>query len=242
MLESERLATSGVSKNAWLSAPRRLLIEQVTAAAACAVKLLYSRRCMFDEEAEVRLSPGGRTVRIVRSSCVWRPTDAAQGLVEVRFEGTVSRVPAHHVHRLSPHDAQLVAERLLSHSAATFGFHALSQAQRSADALADLLERDFVAVEVDEHRYTWSGPPVPPRPTPPPLEPTTLPALTWIGVSVVDADEPARTFAGAQFRLRLPDSATRSGALDGTASVRVDDIEAGKGWFELVDIPRDPSP
>lgn len=194
-----------------------------------------------DEEAELRLSPGGRTIRLVRSACAW---DLRDGRMEIRFRGERFIVPARQVRPLSPDEARSAAEVLASHAPEALAFaHVVaglvSSRRDPQPALVELLVHDFVVVEVEERQGSWYRPP-PPRPEAPELELPSVPALTWLGVVVVDADEPGRTFSGSQFRLRLPDGATPSGALDGAASVRVDDIEPGKGWFEVIDVRRDP--
>ena len=57
---------------------------------------------------------------------------------------------------------------------------------------------------------------------------------------MLDADEPERSFARAELRLRLPDGSAQTDALDDAAHVRADDVQSGQCWFELTDVPREP--
>ncbi|MCY1065066.1 hypothetical protein OV090_09860 [Nannocystis sp. RBIL2] len=180
---------------------------------------------MFDEAAEIQLVPGGATIRVLRS---WAP-GASEG------------------RRIAASEAAAIAEVLLSGSAASFGFRELVQRllqvgnRDPRPALARLLMDEFVTIAVADTRGLWLGPGVRPRedrPTPGPELPRREPG--WVAVSVVDADEPGRSFAGAQFRLRLPDNSLRSDALDDAGGVRVEDVTSGRCWFELTDVPRTP--
>ncbi|WP_434425103.1 hypothetical protein [Nannocystis pusilla] len=180
---------------------------------------------MFDEAAEIQLVPGGATIRVLRS---W-----AAGASEGR--------------RIAASEAAAIAEVLLSGSAASFGFRELVQRllvgnRDPRPALARLLMDEFVTITAPDTRGLWLGPGVGPRedrPTPGPELPRREPA--WVAVSVVDADEPGRSFAGAQFRLRLPDNSLQSDALDDAGGVRVEAVAPGRCWFELTDVPRTPS-
>lgn len=180
---------------------------------------------MFDEAAEIQLVPGGATIRVLRS---WAP-GASEG------------------RRIAASEAAAIAEVLLSGSAASFGFRELVQRlllvgnRDPRPALARVLIDEFVMIAVPDARGLWREQGVPPRedrPAPGPELPRREPG--WVAVSVVDADEPGRSFAGAQFRLRLPDNSLRAEALDGAGGVRVEDVAPGRCWFEVTDVPRSP--
>ncbi|MCY1013612.1 hypothetical protein OV079_50415 [Nannocystis pusilla] len=180
---------------------------------------------MFDEEAEIQLGVS-RRIRVIRS---WG-WDARDG------------------RRVTPADAAAVADALLRGSVGTYRFRELVAAlvaggRDPRPALEQLLVDNFVSMELPDTHGKWQGPGVKRLEQPDPaLERASRSALTWVSVTVVDGDEPGRSFAGAQFKLRLPDNSVRADALDGAAGVRVEDIETGKCRFELTDVPRAPAP
>jgi len=201
---------------------------------------------MFDEEAEVSLSPGGSRIRVLRRLCVRWLSGSELGPVEIRRGADVSVVSGHLVRRISHGDAARLARALMSPSASAGRFARLvGDLMHRADpqvALANLLVDHFVMLRIEGPPGRWNGPGIQPRNDDPLLEPVPQQALTWVGVEVVDADEPARSFVGSQFRLRLPDGTMRTGALGDAGSVRVDDLEPGRCAFDLTDVPRDPPP
>lgn len=181
---------------------------------------------MFDEQADITLGVS-RRVRVVRA---W-----VAGARDGR--------------RISVADAAAIADALLRGAAGTFRFRDTIAALCAGDrdprpALERLLVDRFVMIDLPGTHGRYDGPAVqrPPQRPELPLEPAPSTTRTWVSVAVVDGDEPGRSFAGAQFKLRLPDNSVRADALGDGAGVRVDDIDAGKCWFELTAVPRTPSP
>lgn len=95
----------------------------------------------------------------------------------------------------------------------------------------------LTSVEIEEPRYRWDGRPAPARREE--AEPEIrMEALSWVALTVVDDDEPGRPLPRLHFRMRLPDGATRTGALDGQGHALVEDVEPGRCWVELVEVRR----
>lgn len=205
-------------------------------------------RLMLEDGVELRLGVGGRRVLVVRELAVRRPNGDAFGLVEVRHGFGVSVVPGHRVRRLAAADAREVARELLG-----LGLNGVRDAgllerlgfglnrAPDPDEVARALMNGFVLVELEVVAGRWDGPDAARKPREvetPATEPAR--ALTWVAFTVVDDDDPPRPLAGARFRLRLPDTSTVAGALDGDGHARVDDIEPGKCWLELIDLRGQP--
>jgi hypothetical protein len=103
--------------------------------------------------------------------------------------------------------------------------------------LANLLMIYYLMIELEDDRGRWDGRPA--RARREEAEPTIqMEKLSWVALTVVDDDEPGRPLPQLQFRMRLPDGSTRTGALDGQGHALVEDIEPGRCWVELGDVRR----
>src|SRR5690606_25723599 len=162
---------------------------------------------MLGDEVEVRLRQGGRAL-ILRSWNVWR-TGSSFDPVRITRGSDEHVVPGYLVSDISCSDALSLARELLTPGAAHGGglrrfIQELAPNTDRAAALAKALMQGYVMVRIEDDRGQWNGPrvvhkreelPAPDR------RPSPGPQLTWIAITVIDADEPARNFAGAQFRL-----------------------------------------
>jgi hypothetical protein len=199
---------------------------------------------MIGDEAEVRLGMF-RRVRLVPRHSVRRLI--AQGSVEVHRRGKVSQVPSRLVHEITPRLADELARELLSTGVPGFGAVFLGELttrhgfEGRERGLKNLLMSGYVMIDIEEPRYRWGGRPAPARRDEAEPDVQTEPR-SWVALTVVDDDEPGRPLPRLHFRMRLPDGATRTGALDGQGHALVEDVEPGRCWVELMDVRRGLTP